>query len=454
MISELETRQWFSELLLQGERVPAKYLHTETKSDWMNSIRQQAKSSLGAMKMPSRRDEIWRYSNMDKLFANQFKMPDETSTAVLEPEFNDYNLPGLDSYQIVIINGRCVSDSGVLNGLPEAVTISSLRDVLLGQTTQFATWFGQTAQHQQHVFSALNTALMNDGVFIHIAAGIKLSKPIEIIYLNLETDTPLMIQPRNLVVMDKDASATLIERYLCTNGSDSRSEHTGESFYFNNNLTEIVLQDNAALSHYRTQEESKQSYHMGSIFISQMAESEYNNTTFATGGHWARTDINVDFKGQSARCNLNGLYTVGEQQLIDFHTRVQHSVPNCCSQENFKGILYGKGRAVFDGHIIVDKDAQGTDAHMSNANLLLTRKAEVDTKPQLEIYADDVKCSHGTTVGQLEPEQIFYLRSRGIEESAAKKMLCQGFAAEVINTIEIQCVADKMTGKLQEQILL
>ena len=445
MIAETQAKQWFNELILQGERVRrirAQDEHNlpEENSDWLNSIRHQAKSSLEKMTIPARKDEIWRYSNVDKLFTSQFEMNSESLTAVTDPDVNDHVLKGLDSYQIIIANGCCLSE---LSNLPEGVTICSLRDALTLQSTSLMTHLGQAAKHKAHIFSALNSALINDGVFIHIGAGITLDKPIEIITINVETESPVMTHPRNLVVMDKGASAILFEHYVSN----------GEFFYFNNNLTEIVLHDEAQLKHYRIQKESRQSTHMGSIFVSQMAGSDYSNTTFAMGGHWARTDINVDFKGQNANCQLNGLYTVGEQQLIDFHTKVQHSVANCSSQEMFKGILYGKGRAVFDGHIIVHKNAQGTDAHMSNANLLLTRKAEIDTKPQLEIYADDVKCSHGTTVGQLEPEQIFYLRSRGIDESRARQMLCLGFAAEVINTIEIEAIADSMTKQLQEQIL-
>lgn len=456
------SKEWINELLSKGV---SKNSLTESNSDWLNSIRHNAELSIEHMKMPTRKDEIWRYSNLDKIFSQPFKLADKTSGSLPEFNLDAHIIPGLESYQIVIANGCCIPDLDNMSDLPEGVDITGLQDALSLSATPVSTFLGQLAGYEAHIFSVLNTALINDGVFIHIGAGIKLDKPIEIITITTESESSLMIQPRNLLVMEKGASATIIERYI---SNDQFSDYEKNDFkkndfksndvnscYFNNNLIEIILHDDAALNHYRIQDESKQAYHMGSIFVSQMTRSEYKHTTYASGGHWARTDIHVDFNGQSAQCQLNGLYSVGKQQLIDFHTKVQHHAPGCLSQERFKGILYGKGgRAVFDGHIIVDKDAQATDAHMSTSNLLLTRNAEIDTKPQLEIYADNVKCSHGATVGQLEAEQIFYLRSRGINESRAKQILCIGFAAEIINTIQIKSLVEIITKQLQEKILV
>jgi Fe-S cluster assembly protein SufD len=203
-----------------------------------------------------------------------------------------------------------------------------------------------------------------------------------------------------------------------------------------------LLEDNAALTHYRLQQESPRAYHMHQSFLAQAAHSQYRCTSLAMGGKWARHDLQVRFQAEGADCETNGLYLVGDRQLSDQHLDVMHSSPHNSSRHNYKGILHGAGRAVFDGRILVERNAQKTDAHLSNKNLLLTRNAEVDTKPQLEIYADDVKCSHGTTVGQLEPEQLFYLRSRGIDSSTAIKMLCLGFAGEILETIEQQPVRE------------
>ncbi len=467
MITQIESkhiifREWLNDLL---SKEGSDNSLTESSNDWLDSIRHNAEVSIAQMKMPTRKDEIWRYSNLDKIFSQPFKLADKTSAFFPELNLDDHIIPGLESYQIVIANGCCISELSNMSDLPEGVTISNLQDARSLSAFPVSTFLGQISGKESHIFSALNTALINEGIFIHIGTGVKLDRPIEIISITTESENSLLLQPRTLLVMEEGAAATVVERYISNANSSGFKMNTFKNneltsndanhLYFNNNLIEIILQDKAALNHYRIQDESKQAYHMGSVFVSQMTCSEYKHTTYASGGHWARTDIHVDFNGQSAQCHLNGLYSVGEQQLIDFHTKVQHHAPDCLSQEHFKGILYGKGgRAVFDGHIIVDKDAQATDAHMSTSNLLLTRNAEIDTKPQLEIYADNVKCSHGASVGQLEAEQIFYLRSRGINESRAKQMLCLGFAAEIINTIEIESLVEIITKQLQEKILI
>ena len=236
------------------------------------------------------------------------------------------------------------------------------------------------------------------------------------------------------MVLESGARATLVERYASP----------GDSVYFNNALVEVLLQDGARLQHYRVQEESINAYHISGLYVRLAGGSDYAGTCLALGGAWSRTDCNVEFSAGGASAQLNGLYVVGDRRFADFHLDVRHSVPDCASRENFKGIVLGRGRAVFDGRILVDKDAQHSDAQLSNANLLLSRNAEVDTKPQLEIYADDVKCSHGTSVGQLDPQQVFYLRSRGIPEAEARKMLCLGFAGEVLDGCTV--------GGLQEQV--
>lgn len=432
-----DPRQWFQSLIDKSEnQLPFKNIN------WLKESRSAAKKALIKLPIPQRKLENWRYSNINKLFDIDFEpVPKETA----EPHginIDNYLLDGVDSYRLVINNGHCIDSLSNIDGLPEGVKLTSLRQALATDPESLSTWFGHASRDDQEIFTSLNTALVNDGLFVHIAASVKLDKPIEVIYINHSLESSLMIQLRNLLVLENNASATLIERYLSKD----------QSLYFNNNLTEIVLEESASLKHYRIQDECKQAYHMGSIFLNQKASSVYKDTTISMGGAWARTDFNVDFKDEHAVCHLDGLYMVGDQQLIDCHLNIQHKAPNCASQHTFKGILYGKGRAVFDGLIYVDKLAQGTDAHLSNDNLMLTRKAEVDTKPQLEIYADDVKCSHGTTVGQLEPEQIFYMRSRGIDEDKAHKMLCMGFADEIVNTIEIEALRDYVDDILQNTL--
>ena len=247
-----------------------------------------------------------------------------------------------------------------------------------------------------------------------------------------------MTQIRNIITLGVGTKVTLVERFI---GTD-------QDQYFHNNLSDILLAEGASLKHYRVQDESPEAYHLSNLSIAQQKNSRYYSSHMAFGAAWSKTDININFKDEGAKCLLNGLYVVGDQQLTDFHIDVRHSVPACTSKEHFKGILYGKGRAVFDGHILVDKQAQHTDAQLSNDNLMLTRDAEVDTKPQLEIYADDVKCAHGTTVGQIDPQQLFYMRSRGLSETTAYKLLCLGFAGEIIDSIEEKILSEHVSKKL------
>jgi Fe-S cluster assembly protein SufD len=436
MITAEQQRSW-AETLMSHTDVD----QSRQGPGWLMAARTAARQAVAELPVLDRKQEAWRYTSIESLLKHRFRpAPDAADVPALD--INDCLLPDFDTHRLVFANGRYNPHLSSARDLPDGVTLGSLRAGLTSDPELLATWFGQTANHTEHVFTAMNTALVNDGVFIHVGSQIELDRPIEVIYLSQVDEDPLLMQPRNLIVLDAGAQATLIERFI----------GLGQSPYFHNNLTEISVGTGASLKHYRVQDESRNAYHLSSLYLSQKSQSRYQGTTLAFGGAWARTEYNATFKQEGAACELNGLYTVGDQQLTDFHLDVRHSVPGCTSREQFKGVLYGKGRAVFDGHILVDKQAQQSDAQLTNDNLMLTRNAEVDTKPQLEIYADDVKCSHGTTVGQLDPQQVFYLRSRGIDEAAARKMLCLGFAGEILDSIELPALRDAVTRKLSDTL--
>jgi Fe-S cluster assembly protein SufD len=242
--------------------------------------------------------------------------------------------------------------------------------------------------------------------------------------------------------MEQGTKAEISERYIST----------GDSVYFFNGISEILLEERADLNHVYLQDESGQAFHLHKSFLSQGKDSRYKSSAISYGSKWARKELQVRFQAEHAECQTNGLYLVGSDQLSDQHLEVVHNRPGNNSYHRYKGIAYGTGRAIFDGRVIVEKDAQKTDAQLTNHNLLLSRDAEVDTKPQLEIYADDVKCSHGTTVGQLDPEQLFYLRSRGISKQAAMRMLCAGFAGEVVESVDMEQIRDYVIKKLDSII--
>jgi Fe-S cluster assembly protein SufD len=436
MISAEQQSSWFEDHLQSATNLPGQDI------DWLSDARKSAVHAVKKLPIMDRKSEAWRYSHVEALLEERFVSAVEPASDGKTADLPDGTLPSLNACRLVFVNGSCVSGSTVLDDVPQGVYAGSLREAVLASPEHLSVWFGKVAGQESNPFTALNTALADDGLFLHIASGIELDKPIEVIYFGSHREQAQMVQLRNLIVLEPGAKATLVEHFIGTPGAR----------YFHNNLTEMAIGEQAALEHYRIQNESRAAHHLSSLYIAQEKDSRYQGVSLAFGAKWSRTEYNVSFKGENADCQLSGLYTVGDSQLNDFHLDIQHSVPGCSSSEQFKGILYGKGRGVFDGRVLVDQYAQKTEAHLTNNNLLLTREAEIDTKPQLEIYADDVKCSHGTTVGQIEPEQVFYLRSRGIDPVTAHKMLSMGFAEEVLAQISLPSLrayaGEKLTAAL------
>ena len=410
--------------------------------DWLERIRENANSQLDELPLLDRKQEKWRYTNIENILQHQFHAIDKPSSNTypqLASVLRRKSVTKLDSYQISLINGRFLPQLSAVDDLPEGVIISSMREALLGDSEFLSIWFGAAANHHENIFTALNTALVNDGVFVHIAEGVNLERAIEIVYLSTpvseESDNAMLLQPRNVFVLGDSARATIIERFIGDNGDHG-------NLYFHNQLNEIMLGKASRLIHPRIQDESRDAYHYSSVFMSQHAESEYYGTYLGVGAAWSRTEYYNVFKQAHARCEINGLSVVSDKQLMDVHLQLKHESGNCVSRERFKTILMGRGRAVFDGHVRVEQNAQHSDAQMSSDNLMLSRDAEIDCKPQLEIYADDVKCSHGASVGELDENQVFYLRSRGIEEAKARALLSMGFANEILEQINNAALRD------------
>jgi Fe-S cluster assembly protein SufD len=406
---------------------------------WLAQYRRDAEASLQQLGFPQRRQEAWRYTSVDRLLQQDF-VP--AGTALPEIDLDAFLLPQLDAHRAVFVNGRFVAGLSSLETLPAGVAVGSLKQQVERNPIVPARWLGRAAGAPQHAFSALNTAAIDDGLIITVAQGKKLDRPIEVLHLTTAQGAPIVAPSRNLLLLEAGAQATLVERFASPDAS----------LYFNNTLSEIILQEDAGLDHVWLQEESPAAFHLHSLFVNQHARSRYRNTGFALGGAWARTELNIEFLGAAAAAELDGLFVTGERQLTDTHIDIRHSVPGCRSHTNCKGLLHGKGRAVFDGRIEVKSHASKTDAHLHNANLLLSRSAEVDTKPQLEIYADDVKCSHGTTVGQLDPAQLFYLRSRGIDAAEARRLLCLGFAGEIIDRCGIAPLRERVRTAVADRL--
>lgn len=416
---------------LDGARLP-----------WLRAAREQALGRVRALGIPTAKDEGWRYTGLRALAEQPFVPVTDPIGGVGAADLDGHLVPGLDTHRAVLVDGRWVPSLSQLDGLPVGVRAGSLRALLAADPGVLEGRLNRVAGEGAHVFAALNTAGFDDGLVLIIERGVVLDKPLELIQLSTAAEGPRVVQPRHLVVIAAGAQATLIERYL------------GQGFgaYCTNSLVEVSLEAEARLRHYRIQIEGTGAFHLSGVYLRQAGGSGYQGVDIGLGAAWARTDRVVRFSGPHAECDLKGLYLAGDRQLLDYHLDVAHGVPQCTSRETYKGILYGRGRAVLDGRVLVALDAQKSDAHLSNKNLLLSREAEVDTKPQLEILADDVRCSHGTTVGQIEPELLFYLRARGIPAPLARRMLCLGFAEEIIDALDPEPLRDYLTEQVGERL--
>ncbi|KXX65160.1 Fe-S cluster assembly protein SufD [Marichromatium gracile] len=389
---------------------------------WLGAWRADARERASALGVPGSKQEAWRYTNPRRLFEQAF---DEGAAVLAAEALAPLLVEGLEADRVVLVNGRYAPEHGRLGALPEGVRIDSLARLLAEDPEAVRPHLGALADDPAALFPALNAAGGADGLVLLLAPGARLERPLELLHVTTG-ERPTLAQPRHLIVLGEGAEARLVERYV---GAEPSIAHA------TNAVLEIDLAAEARLDHERIQHESAESFHLSTLYLRQQARSRYQGLDIGLGGRWARTDINTRFAGPGAECALHGLYLSGDGQLIDYHLDVDHAVPDCTSVELFKGILYGQGRAVFDGRVFVAQDAQRTDAAMSNRNLMLSERAEIDTKPQLEINADDVKCSHGTTVGQIDPQMLFYLRARGIPEASARRMLCLGFAEEIIGRL-------------------
>lgn len=391
---------------------------------WLDAAREAARAH--AVRVPERSDEDWRYTSTQALLAAPFTPVVAGPAAEIELAAAAC-LPAGATHRFVFINGCLAPALSAPGRLPPGARIASLRSLLASDAAALAEHLTRIAGVGRHAFTALNTLGFADGLAVLLDPGTVLEQPIELVHLAVaQPDGAPLIQPRHIVVLGAGARASVIESYAADDPA---------ARYCTNVVLEIALGAGASLDHHRLQDEGLHGFHLTGLYLEQQADSRYLGLNLGWGARWARTDLDVRCSGPGAACDLRGLYLAGSGQTLAYHLDVGHHVPRCTSRERFKGIVYGHGHAVFDGRVYVAPDAQQTDAAMTNHNLLLSPEAEIDAKPRLEINADDVRCSHGTAIGQLEPEMLFYLRSRGIAEPMARRMLCLGFAEEIIDAL-------------------
>ncbi|TAL43793.1 MAG: Fe-S cluster assembly protein SufD [Methylovulum sp.] len=427
----------YSELasLLPGQSLP-----------WLQQLRLDALDAFSVKGFPSPREEEWRYTSVaaieKKRFAPALALPRH---AIDTGSLKSWQLN--DAWSIVLLDGRFSAELSVLDGLPDTVSVMSMADALATQPEKLQIYLGKAVSHIEHGFIAFNTAWFSDGVWIEVSAKQVLDKPIQILHFATQAET--LATTRTVIVVEAQAEANVIETFagLDSVREDGLSGIGAANAYLSAAVTEVFVAANAGLTLYKVQCESDKAFHFGGTYIKQAKDARLTHHNFAFGGLLARTDIHTDLD-QGSECELNGLYLGGKRQHIDNHTRINHLKPNATSRELYKGVLDDRARGVFQGRVIVAEDAQKTDSQMNNRNLLLSADAEADTKPQLEIYADDVKCGHGVTVGQLDEKSVFYLQSRCVDEDTARNMLTFAFANEMVDKIKIKGLHDLVLAQV------
>ncbi len=400
----------------------------ETKLPWLNNLRQDALLQLQKVGLPNSHLEDWKYTDLSILHNHEFSLPCHTE----EPDLSNIELLNEDFYHIVFVNGK-------LHHIPDEIN-SSFTIKPLNQC--YSSIKNLISPITQPSIRAINTLFMDQGVVIDIKEGTILEKPIHLVYLT--TENQIMSHLRNVILSGKNSQCQIIENHIAQNN------HA----YFSTVITDIHSAENSLTALFKVTRESENSYHVSQNNVIQAANSQFDYHSFDLSGKLIRHDINSELNGAGANCNLYGLFALDGKQHVDTHSRVAHNHSHTYSNEIFKGIADGRSKGIFNGKVIVKQDAQQINAAQQSKNILLSNRAEIDTKPELEIYADDVKCSHGATVGNLNEDSLFYLQSRGVDLTAAKNMLIHGFAKEIVNTIDLEILRKNINAHVVEKLNL
>ena len=419
------------------------HFESPSKPAWLLPLRKAGMARFAELGFPTTHDEDWRFTNVAPLAKLPFKpMFEPAADATAKSALENYIFAHVPGPRLVFVNGHYSATLSSIGKLPAGAKVSSLAVALTSDSVFIEKQLGRCALTEDNSFAALNQAFFLDGGFVHVPAGVLIVEPIQFIFVSTAKQSGETIQPRNLIVAGADSKATVIESYLSTHNAA----------YFTNAVTEIAAGDNATLEHVKFQDEAADAFHLATIAAQLGRASNVSVHSFALGAKLSRNNIRTNLAGEGLECILNGLYLTRGEQLADHHMIVEHAQPRCASHEYFNGILDDKSKGVFHGRILVRPFAQKTDAKQTNKNLLLSDDATVDTKPQLEIYADDVKCTHGATVGQLNDESIFYLRSRGIGKDTARRMLIHAFAGEIIARVKCDSVREELDKIVWERL--
>src|SRR5437870_1743796 len=406
---------------------------------WLRKLREDAFARFCQVGFPTTHDEDWRFTNVSAIARTPFQLAQ--NGAVSSRELEQYR-GGSTACQLVFVNGRFVRELSSIGKAPAGLKVNGLAEEINHNPAAIEAHLGRYLDIRRDAFCALNTAFAEDGAYLHIRKGTVVEEPIYLLFISTAGEAPLMSHPRNLIVAEEESQATIVEDYVSL----------GESTPLCNTATELVAGDNAVISHYMVEREHRQAFNVSTLRIQQGRSANVASHSVLLGGGLVRNNVHPVLAGEGGECLINGLFIGNGQQHLDNYMLVEHASPHCDSRQFYNGILDDRAHGVFHGRIIVHKDAQKTDAKQTNRNLLISDNAQIDTKPQLEIYADDVKCTHGATIGQIDENALFYLRSRGIDELSARKLLLFAFASECLDRMKQGLVRNHIEGLINHSL--
>lgn len=417
-------------------------LNPSSAPDFLRPVQRSGRAALQAKAWPTRKTESWKYTSLrnveqgDYFDAADQAIHYEHDAEALAPQFA---IADFSAHRLVFVNGQFNAQLSTVEQLPAGVELVTFAQASGEQQAIINEHLGQVAPVEQGLFVAINSQLLADGIFLHVAKNVVLDKPLHAVWLLTETERGVQVAQRLLVVLEDHAQATVVEHFCSTDEQQKNLTH---------GVTELVLAEGAKCQHYRLHLEETHALHIGGVHVSLARNANIDSFHMALGSALKRVDVVVNHNGEGAHCELNGIYLPRQDEHVDYHTCIEHRVPLCTTSETFRGIVGDNGRAVFNGRIHIHPQAQKTLAQLSNKNLLTSHKAQVDTKPELEIYADDVQCAHGATVARLDETAMHYFRTRGISAKEAEVMLSFGFINELVNEMKLPVLADYLRPML------
>jgi Fe-S cluster assembly protein SufD len=400
----------------------------KTQPAWLRELRDRSFARFCAMGFPTTRDEDWRFTNVTAIAQTAFEAARENHSpdaAKLQP----WRIPGA-ACQLVFVNGQFSRELSQIGKLPAGAQVQSLGQAWDNPIVE--QHLGRYTNTERDAFCALNTAFIQDGAFIYVPRKTAVREPISLLFISIAGDAPQMAHPRNLIVVEDQSEAAIVEDYVSI----------GNGAFFSNVVTELAAGESAAVSHHLIEREDRAAFNVSTLRMQQARSANVSSHSVLLGGALVRNNVHPVLAGEGGECLINGLFVGAGTQHMDNYMLVEHASPHCSSRQFYNGILDERAHGVFHGRIVVHKDAQKTDAKQTNRNLLLSDDAQIDTKPQLEIYADDVKCTHGATIGQVEESALFYMRSRGIGEAEARRLLLMAFAGQCLERIQCDAVRE------------